>query len=38
MPRPAALEQLRAAVDGLTRADAKQAVRDAIQALEAQAR
>jgi HEAT repeat protein len=36
MSRPAALEQLRAAVDGLTRADAKQAVRDAIQALEAQ--
>jgi HEAT repeat protein len=36
MSRPMALEQLRAAVDGLTRADAKQAVRDAIQALEAQ--
>jgi aminopeptidase N len=36
MPRPAALEQLRGALDGLTRADAKQAVRDAIQALEAQ--
>ncbi|MFI5206985.1 MAG: M1 family aminopeptidase [Gemmatimonadales bacterium] len=36
MPRPAALELLRGAVDGLTHADAKQAVRDAIQALEAQ--
>jgi len=36
MPRPVALERLRAAVDGLTHADTKQAVRDAIQALEAQ--
>lgn len=36
MPRPLALERLRGAVDGLTRADAKQAVRDAIRALEAQ--
>jgi len=36
LPRPVALERLRAAVDGLTHADTKAAVRDAIREMEAQ--
>ena len=36
LPRPLALERLRAAVDGLTHADAKTAVQDAIREMEAQ--
>ena len=36
MPRPVALERLRAAVDGLTHPDTKQAVRDAIKEMEVQ--
>jgi len=36
LPRPLALERLRAAVDGLTHADTKRAVQDAIREMEAQ--
>jgi hypothetical protein len=35
LPTPLALQRLRAAVGALTRADAKQAVRDAIREMEA---